>query len=610
MKRRLGFFALALVTALSLCTGGAAARAAEELWSEEYYRAFDTTGELSDAERDDLDAQCLSFVERFRLDLTMLSVGSEQLDGLDMDEFAEEYYRDYGFGYGAGRDGFLLLYNAETEDILLKPFGAAEDVFDADELARIEAFAARQRAEHRVWGVMYATYKWIADRVESAAPAEAAADENPGKERERPASEREGAAGMPAWYPADTERFEPFHDPDAPRVADDADIFTDAEEQRMEARLAALRAELDRDIVIYTDLSDYGLGHAVCAADFYDFNGYGCGDEYEGICLFICMEPDNRGWWACCTGPDTKALYTEEIANEIDDALYEYLADGAYAQGVSDWIENIATLYRKGSPFAPEWYPDRGAPFERFHSADAPRVRDEAGLLSAAEVDALTARAAELAGKYGVDVVLHTARYPSGIWVYDYLDTYYSYNGYGLGSGYDGITLTVFPGYGSLVSGYGAGAEKLSDVNRERLEDRCDSALDGGAYAAMSAWLDQTEHMLKTGRVPRSAASWGASGVLGAIIGAIFGGISLGGAKRSMKTVRSRWDADEYVAPGSLRVVPVRDDFLGTTTTRQYSPREKASSGGSSGGRSGGSSFSHSYSGSSGRSHSGSGRRF
>ena len=93
-------------------------------------------------------------------------------------------------------------------------------------------------------------------------------------------------------------------------------------------------------------------------------------------------------------------------------------------------------------------------------------------------------------------------------------------------------------------------------------------------------------------------------------LGAIFGGISLGGAKRSMKTVRSRWDADEYVAPGSLRVVPVRDDFLGTTTTRQYSPREKASSGGSSGGRSGGSSYSRSYSGSSGRSHSGSGRRF
>ena len=54
MKRRIGWAALLL--ALCLCLGSVAAYAAEELWSEEYYRAYDTTGELSEAERDDLSS--------------------------------------------------------------------------------------------------------------------------------------------------------------------------------------------------------------------------------------------------------------------------------------------------------------------------------------------------------------------------------------------------------------------------------------------------------------------------------------------------------------------------------------------------------------------------
>ncbi|MBR3561904.1 MAG: hypothetical protein IKN81_10350 [Oscillospiraceae bacterium] len=52
-------------------------------------------------------------------------------------------------------------------------------------------------------------------------------------------------------------------------------------------------------IVIYTDVTDYDLGKDICAADFYDFNGYGYGGEHEGICLFIDMDAYDRGWWVC-----------------------------------------------------------------------------------------------------------------------------------------------------------------------------------------------------------------------------------------------------------------------------------------------------------------------
>ena len=112
----------------------------------------------------------------------------------------------------------------------------------------------------------------------------------------------DSASGLPAWYPADPKNFPFYHDEAAPRVVDSADLFTEAEEQRIEARITELRQALSWDIVIYTDKTDYGHGKDILAADFYDFNGYGYGDEREGICLFIDRDPADRGWWACCTG--------------------------------------------------------------------------------------------------------------------------------------------------------------------------------------------------------------------------------------------------------------------------------------------------------------------
>ena len=114
--------------------------------------------------------------------------------------------------------------------------------------------------------------------------------------------------------------------------------------------------------------------------------------------------------------------------------------------------------------------------------------------------------------------------------------------------------------------------------------------------------------MLKTGRVTRTPGYWGLIAVLGAFVGAAFGGIALSVAKRKMAVPRVKQTATDYLERDSLHIADVQDQYLNTTTTRKYSPVERSSGGGSSGG--GGSSYSSSYSGSSGTSHSGSGRSF
>ena len=421
---------------------------------------------------------------------------------------------------------------------------------------------------------------------------------------------------LPAWYLADPALFVPFHDENAPRVVDDADIFTDEEEARMEERVGEIRKELDRDIVVYTNKSACGMDHSIMAADFYDFNGYGCGDDFEGVCLYVCMDPEDRGWWVACTGPDTKGLYTEDIANDIDDALFEFMVDGEYGAGVLDWIENFRMLYVKGDPFAPDWYPERGAKApERFHDSSAPRVVDDSGILTEEQLQDLRDYAKKISDKYGLDVVVNIAPRSGNLTREEYAKLFYEYNGYGLGDDYDGILLTVFKrqGYQSdnCLYASGKGLEKLTEVNRERLRGFVQDGMDGGNYHfTLKRFLQQTDHMERTGRVPRSLIYWICMTVLSAVSGVIVGGISLFKASLRMAVPKMQENADAYLVPGSLIVKNLGEVFLGSSTTSKYIPPVSRSSGGGSSSSSGRSSYRSSYSGSSGRSHSGSGRRF
>ncbi len=437
-------------------------------------------------------------------------------------------------------------------------------------------------------------------------------DEATGGEEPETQAPAVGAAVLPAWYPDDVESFEFYSDPDAPRVVDDADIFSDEEEAALEARLAELRGELQKDIVIFTDSTTYGFTHAVYAADFYDFNGYGIGPEREGVCLMICMDPSDRGWWCCCTGPETMGLYTEKIANQIDDLLYEYMVEGDYYEGVADWMENFRRLYVSGSPLTPDWLMPGAEPRSPDPAAD--RVIDEIGLLNEEEIAALERSAREISERTGADIAVYTTKSTCGRDPQAFAAAYYDFMGYG---GENGGVLLLIERASSFydpevhVTAYGAAAEKLTKTNEDRLTDRCESTLQSSAcYEAASQWLDQTEHMLRTGRAPRSLGSWEFSACLALGLGLVFGGGTLRAAKKTMPVIRSRKSAGEYLV-GLPLVENTDDTFLRTDTFRVYDPiKEESSDSGSSSGSSGRSSYSSSYSGSSGASHSGSGRSF
>ena len=128
-------------------------------------------------------------------------------------------------------------------------------------------------------------------------------------------------SAMPSWYPSNVNSFQRFHTSSGTsRVVDDADILSAAEEKQLAATVNEMRDRLDMDFVVFTDTSTHGLSRAVYAADFYEFNGYGVGDDYNGLVIFICMEQGNRGWWTAACGACRQQI-TEGNINQVDDAI-------------------------------------------------------------------------------------------------------------------------------------------------------------------------------------------------------------------------------------------------------------------------------------------------
>ena len=103
---------------------------------------------------------------------------------------------------------------------------------------------------------------------------------------------------------------------DIPRLVDEADLLSDDEEMALTGQLNEISERQQVDIVVVTVNSLEGAGTMEFADDFYDYNGYGFGEERDGILFLISME--ERDWYISTTGYGITA---------VTDAGREYVSD-------------------------------------------------------------------------------------------------------------------------------------------------------------------------------------------------------------------------------------------------------------------------------------------
>ena len=138
---------------------------------------------------------------------------------------------------------------------------------------------------------------------------------------------------------------------DLPLIYDEADLLTDAEEANLLSRLESVSTTAQMDVVVATVESTGELSPMEYADDFFDYNGYGRGDNRDGLVLLVSMEYSD--WWISTRGYAVTA-FTDAGIEYIGEQVTPYLSDGKYADAVEEFAAQCDAFIaqaKTGDPF-------------------------------------------------------------------------------------------------------------------------------------------------------------------------------------------------------------------------------------------------------------------
>lgn len=126
-----------------------------------------------------------------------------------------------------------------------------------------------------------------------------------------------------------------------PKIYDDADLFTDSEEEELQESLVSTAKRIKLDLVIVTTDYNEGKESLLYASDFYDDNGFGydydCG---SGVILLIDM--DNREVAISTAG--VCRVYLDSMTDDMTDEIAPYLSDREYMKAARYFISKVNSL--------------------------------------------------------------------------------------------------------------------------------------------------------------------------------------------------------------------------------------------------------------------------
>ncbi len=117
-------------------------------------------------------------------------------------------------------------------------------------------------------------------------------------------------------------------------VVDEADLLTDYEEATLTSELEGLSEELSVEIAVVTVNTTGRKSAMEYADDFYDANGYGYGNNDDGVLLLVNM--GEREWWITTHGSCENWL-SDGVLYTIENSFIDYLSGGDYYYAFSTY---------------------------------------------------------------------------------------------------------------------------------------------------------------------------------------------------------------------------------------------------------------------------------
>ncbi len=145
-----------------------------------------------------------------------------------------------------------------------------------------------------------------------------------------------------------------------PLVVDNADLLTSLEETALTATLDDISSRHQIEIAIVTVNSTSGKSAMDYADDFYDDNGYGFGEDDDGVLLLIDM--GGREWWITTHGRGAYYL-NDYYLYEIENAFIDDLSAGNYVDAFYTFANMcqsyiISAKYEETNDAADDYFTD------------------------------------------------------------------------------------------------------------------------------------------------------------------------------------------------------------------------------------------------------------
>ena len=141
-----------------------------------------------------------------------------------------------------------------------------------------------------------------------------------------------------------------------PAIVDDAGYLMQSELASLSKELDKVREKYNFEVAIYTE-SDMTSGSAEASADdIYDYQGYGAGENDDGIMLYICS--DTREYHFTTHGKGLEYFNSNGLIY-LESKVVPYLAENDYYEAFEEYIETadeLLQMAKDGKPYNEKHY--------------------------------------------------------------------------------------------------------------------------------------------------------------------------------------------------------------------------------------------------------------
>ncbi|MDD6062531.1 MAG: TPM domain-containing protein [Oscillospiraceae bacterium] len=309
MKKTVFSMVLAFALCLSLCVSA---------WATDSGYIFDEVGALTDTEIEILNEQARLLSDAVDCDL-MYAYAQGDLEAFSGDAMP-----------GTRESRILMVENAEYWQVYCK--GDADQLVDSTDADNLRALFHDDEPENAP-----SLAECIRDYLNAAA---ALAEPSLG-------GDTTVTTETPVVYDAQTYS--------APlRLTDSADILTDAEESALLEKLdeVSMRQQFDVVLVTVTDTGAKSLTQY--ADDFFDYNGFGFGDDRDGVLYLVRVNEDGTystgNSWISTSGLGITAFSDSDI-QDLGSSITPDLLNGNYVSAFNEYIETADKQVTKATTF-------------------------------------------------------------------------------------------------------------------------------------------------------------------------------------------------------------------------------------------------------------------